>query len=617
MEKTSNQPARKFFGRAPFVGMVVLFVVITGLVMDSTRADGDNFYAEIHRLDNVVTKVHQNYVEDLNSEEMVDNAIKGMLGELDPHTTYLEEKASEELRIQTDGKFGGLGIQISIRDEVLTVMTPISGTPASRAGIQSGDQIVKIEGKSTEGITVDDAVEKLRGEPGTKVNITVRRKGAPKTIDYEITREIIRLKSVPFSGVLDNGIGYIKLTQFSKDAGVEVEKALNELLEKDIKGLVFDLRHNPGGLLPQAIEVAEKFLPRKSLVVSTRGRVSGQNKEFYSSSSPVLPSDMPLAVLVDYASASASEIVSGAVQDWDRGLVVGDTTFGKGSVQSVVPLDATHLLKLTTAYYYTPAGRCINRREKSDSTKNGGEKDEDSESQNDNETYRTNNGRLVCGGGGIVPDTIVKQKIPDMAIRAMYGKDVFFQFANMEYVRLKKRNVEIGENYKLDDATMKDFYMFLDSIDFTYESEAQAKLEEFKKKSGLVEDTSGTEKKDSFMESPELTDSEKSKLEAAAAQMESVLNAESRRSLKKNNDEIKRLVHNALLVRALGQDHDVVYKINMKDDEQLEKAIELLSDKELYSSLLKPRKRGQDEKKEKKEVQKESRKDTQENTDTK
>ncbi|MFW6244398.1 MAG: S41 family peptidase [Fibrobacterota bacterium] len=606
MEKTSNQPARKFFGRTPFVGMVVLIVVITGLVMDSTRADGDNFYADISRLDNVVKNVHQNYVDELDSKELVNSAIKGMMKKLDPHTAYLEEKASEELRIQTDGKFGGLGIQISIRDKVLTVMTPISGTPASRAGIQSGDQIIEIEGESTKGITVDKAVNKLRGEPGSKVRILVRRKGVPKDIEYEITREIIRINSVPFYGVLDNDIGYITLTQFSQDAGAEVEKAIKELLDRGIKGLVFDLRLNPGGLLPQAIEVSEKFLPRKSLVVSTRGRVRGQNKDFYSRSNPVLPKDVPLAVLVDYASASASEIVAGAVQDWDRGVIVGDTSFGKGSVQSILRLDATHNLKLTTALYYTPAGRCINRTEnftgdsEDEETENAEEEAQKGETEADTSTYRTNNGRLVYGGGGIIPDTVVKQKIPDMAIRALYGKDVFFQFANLEYVKLQKRNVKIGKDYQIDDATMKDFYDYLDSIDFSYQSVAQVKFEEFKKKSGLMEDTAETEEKNPLMEPPKLNDSEMEQLKAAAGNIDSILEEESRRALKKNDAEIRRLVRNALLVREYGQDHEIMYRSKIKDDEQLKAAMELLSDKEIYSSFLKPGRNGIEEKEAKK-----------------
>ncbi|MBD3314357.1 MAG: PDZ domain-containing protein, partial [Chitinivibrionales bacterium] len=362
---TNNENARSGgkLSRAHVVGMVALVVVVTGLVADVTNTGNDNFYEDIIRLDNVATKIHQKYVEDIESEELIDDAISGMLETLDPHSSYFKRKQYEELRIHTEGKFGGLGIQISIREKVLTVMTPISGTPASRSGIQSGDQIIKIDGESTKGITIDEAVNELRGEPGTEVTITVRRKGEAQPHDYTITREIITIKSVPYYGFVKDKIGYVKLVAFSQDAGDEVERAIKALVKQGAKGLVFDLRFNPGGLLPQAKEVADKFLDRRSLIVSTRGRIRDQNKEFLASSQPVVPDDMPVVVLVNAASASASEIVAGAIQDWDRGIVMGDTTFGKGSVQSILPIDKDHHLKLTTAFYYTPSGRCINKPE--------------------------------------------------------------------------------------------------------------------------------------------------------------------------------------------------------------------------------------------------------------
>jgi carboxyl-terminal processing protease len=317
---TENGKKTGFYlsGRTHFWGVVVLIVVVFGLIVDTIKADSDYFYADFDRLGNVTKNIHHKYVEAINSEELVENAIKGMLEILDPHTSFFKKKEYEELRIHTEGKFGGLGIQISIRDKILTVVTPISGTPASRAGIQSGDQIAKINGKSTKGIEIDQAVEKLRGEPGSEVSITIMRKGEAKPLEFTITREIITIKSVPYKGVLGDDIGYIKLVTFSQEASDEVEKAIESLVKKDIKGLILDLRRNPGGLLPQAIKVSEKFLNRKSLVVSTRGRLRGQNKEFFSYLNPVLPKDMPLIVLVNAASASASEIVAGAIQDYDR-----------------------------------------------------------------------------------------------------------------------------------------------------------------------------------------------------------------------------------------------------------------------------------------------------------
>ncbi len=529
-----------------------------------------------------------------------------MLEVLDPHTTFFKEKDYEELRIHTEGKFGGLGIQISIREKVLTVMTPISGTPASRAGIQSGDQIVKIDGKSTKGITIDEAVAKLRGEPGSEVAITIRRKGEAKPIEFTITREIITIKSVPFVGVLDNNIGYIRLLTFSQEAGEDVEKAIKRLMNENITGLIFDLRHNPGGLLPQAIEVSEKFLEKRSLVVSTRGRQKTQNRDYNAVGNQVLPENIPLVVLVNAASASASEIVAGAIQDWDRGIVMGDTTFGKGSVQSILPLDKEHHLKLTTAFYYTPSGRCINKPENGIRGVNNEEEDAvaiDEETGEkipgeepkdtakavvrDTVAYKTKNGRTVFGGGGIIPDTIVSMKMPDPVIRALFTKDVFFKFANIEYPRLQKQKMVFDTNLIVDKKIMLRFTTFLDSIEFDYKSLAKIKYDEFKTWAGLVKDTTV----DSITREeviPKWNDAELVSLRKISDQIEELLGAEGKRELTSSEDLIKRYIREALLVRGLGQDDTIIYRIKLYDDEQVMAAMNLLSDKKKYTRLLEP-----------------------------
>jgi carboxyl-terminal processing protease len=594
----------------PLGGVAVLVALVLGLAVDTTGAKEDNFFADVTRMGNVAAKIHQNYVEDVSSKDLTDNAIKGMTQILDPHTSYFEAKEYEDLRTQTEGKFGGLGIIISIRDKVLTVMTPISGTPAYRAGLQSGDQIIRIDGVSTRGYTSDKALTKLRGEPGTEVRLLIRRRGEAQDQEYLIRRDIIQIKSVPFYGVLDGGIGYLTLQQFSQEAGVEVEKAVRELLKKNIKGLVFDLRHNPGGLLPQAIEVSEKFLPKKTLIVSTRGRARNQNKEFLSTAGAALPPDVPLIVLVDRASASASEIVAGAVQDWDRGIILGDTTFGKGSVQSVLQLDAVNHIKLTTAFYYTPAGRCINRPENFVRKDGGFEDDDEGEEEEegqgagatdagkgkdakkekakaDTATYRTKGGRLVYGGGGIVPDTVVLRKIPDAAVRALLLKDMFFQFANIEYVKLQKRGVKIVNGYSPDETTMKSFYAHLDSSKFAFQSVAQMQFDEFKKRSGVVEDTTLKDNRNPYLEPPKLSAAAFGDLKAASERVDSILVADSRQEMRRCEPEIKRLIRDALLVREFGQDNELVYRAKLAHDEQLSAAVKLFDNKAAYSRLLK------------------------------
>ena len=614
MKSNSGKDPRMLEGRIPLFGVIVLIVVIAGLAFDVTRADSDNFYKDTQRFDQVFLNIHQKYVESIDSKMLIDSAIDGMLRILDPHSNYFEKKQYEELLIQTEGKFGGLGIQISIRDKVLTVMTPIPGTPAERAGIQSGDQILKINGKSTEGITIDQAVGKLRGAPDTDVMITIRRRGESKDLDYKITRAIIQIKPVPFYGVFGNGVGYLVLKTFSQDAGAEVEKALRELLKHNIKGIVFDLRFNPGGLLPQAIEVAEKFLSRNSLVVYTRGRVQAQNAEYPARFDPILPPDIPLVVLVNGASASASEIVAGAIQDWDRGLILGDTTFGKGSVQTILPIDDVNHLKLTTAYYYTPSGRCINKPENAlrGSKKSGGEEGEEGEKDSvtpdstakaagskaakDTTVYKTKNQRTVYGGGVIIPDTIIEYKMPGYVIRSLFIKDAFFSFATVEYPRLQAKHIKIDDKFSVGDALLKDFYHYLDSVNFKYQSYAQMMFDEFKSHTGISDSARDTTRKASadsaaplLQKKPDWTKDELELLRKSSQQMGKVLVEENKREFTKSEADIRMFIREALMVRVLGQDNETVYRQKLLEDDQFKSALSIIANKDIYTRLLKPK----------------------------
>jgi carboxyl-terminal processing protease len=592
--------------------MAVLIVIFAGLWIDVSNAgnEEDNFYSDIMRFDNVATQIHQNYVEDMKFSDLIDNGVKGMMNTLDPHSNYMNEKDFGDLKIHMQGKFGGLGIQIAIRDKILTVMTPIAGTPASRAGIQSGDQIVKIDGKSTVGITVDDAVGKLRGEPGTKVTITIRRKGEDKDVDYSIVRGIIEIKAVPFFGVIDSSIGYISFSQFSEKATPEVERAIKELLKKNVKGMVLDMRWNPGGILTQAVEVAGCFLPRGTLIVSTRGRSVNidQNREYTSEANPTLPMSIPLVVMVNQGSASASEIVAGAIQDWDRGVILGDTTFGKGSVQTPIPMGGKYTLKLTTAYYYTPSKRCINRPENAVRGNTKDEEDDDnadsSDSSDENDatskkakkkvdttTYHTNDGRVVYGGGGIIPDAIVDQELPNMVISELLNKDVFFKFANSAYPRLKEKNKFSGNKFSIDGEITKMFYSYLDSIKFKYQSLAQFKFEEFKRNCNLIIDTTADSAKTKRLlkiENLKWVGQDFEKIKTASMIIDSLLTAKSKQVIADNDKEIKKFLYEALLVRHFGQDNDIYFRSKMNDDAQLKAAINYLNDKNAYAALLKP-----------------------------
>ncbi|MHA6494990.1 S41 family peptidase [Pseudomonas borbori] len=313
---------------------------------------------ELRTFAEVMDRIKSAYVEPISDKTLLENAIKGMLSNLDPHSAYLEPEAFLELQESTSGEFGGLGIEVGIEDGFIKVVSPIDDTPASAAGIQPGDLIVKIDGKPTKGMSMMESVEKMRGKAGSKITLSLVREGG-KPFDVELTRAVIRVKSVK-SQMLEDGYGYVRITQFQVNSGEEVGKALAKLRKdngKKLRGLVLDLRNNPGGVLQAAVEVSDHFL-KQGLIVYTEGRIA--NSELRFSADPTDASEgVPLVVLINGGSASASEIVAGALQDHKRGVVMGTDSFGKGSVQTVLPLNNDRALKLTTALYFTPNGRSI------------------------------------------------------------------------------------------------------------------------------------------------------------------------------------------------------------------------------------------------------------------
>ena len=346
-------------------GITVFLVVVCGTLILSSwlarqvSAVGRDAYQNIEAFANVLTMVQKNYVDEVSTDQLIDGAINGMLSSLDPHSAYLTPDLYKELQVDTRGSFGGLGIEITQRNGVLTVVSPIEDTPAFRAGVKSGDQIIKIDNEFTKDMTLLQAVKLMRGPEGTKIGLTIRRENAPDWIDLTLKREVIQIKSVKYR-VLDPHYGYLRITQFQERTEHDAKNALTAL-EKEtggLQGLVLDLRNNPGGLLSQAVKIADLFLD-SGLVVYTEGRLDNQAQKFYAHKGAG-NADFPMVVLVNGGSASASEIVAGALQDHKRALVLGTQTFGKGSVQTILPLaDGDAAIRLTTARYFTPNGRSI------------------------------------------------------------------------------------------------------------------------------------------------------------------------------------------------------------------------------------------------------------------
>ncbi|MGH7498516.1 MAG: S41 family peptidase [Gemmatimonadales bacterium] len=404
------------------IGVVAVISFLSGgWLLQRGVASGGNVYQQARLFDDVLGHVSAYYVDSIGEGQLYDQAARGMLEQLkDPYSVLLTGDDYKSLTEQTSGNYAGLGIQIDVRDGWITVVAPLPETPAERAGVQTGDQIIEVDGKSTEGWKNDQAVKALRGEAGTKINLAVRRLGIAEPINYSLVRAQIHIRSVPSGTLFDGGIGYISLNPVAETSADELREEIISMKSKGMKSLILDLRLNPGGLLDQGVKVADLFLDPKQEIVATRGRARGSTKEFYDDARQTWP-EMPIVVLVNDGTASAAEIIAGALQDHDRAVVVGTPTFGKGLVQTLFPLGDGVALKLTTARWYTPSGRTIQRVAKSEEdqaeqaatdvadTMPGSPNKEHSDSAIEKRPiFHTDAGRVVRGGGGIVPDLVIR-----------------------------------------------------------------------------------------------------------------------------------------------------------------------------------------------------------------
>ncbi len=472
--------------RATFfiVLILVLGSALGGIYGSQTDGRTGKWSPGLQKISDLLDTAEKYYVGKVDSEDAIYLSINGLLRQMDPHSQFLDQAAYANLTEEHEGHFYGLGITIQKIEDRLTVISPIEGTPAHRMGIRAGDVIAKIEGESTKNITSDEAAKRLRGPKGTTVHISVARQGIDELIEFTITRDEIPLLSVPYSFLLKNKItGYIGVRNFTETTEKELTKALQELTQQGMTHLILDLRGNTGGLLDQAIAVSDLFLAKSKLIVYTRGRVKGSSQEYYASEDAQYES-LPVIVLVNHGSASAAEIVAGAIQDHDRGLIVGETTWGKGLVQSIFRMSHSTALALTTAKYYTPSGRCIQR----DYTKSLEDyyflTDEEIKKLPHGESHKTSAGRTVYGGGGITPDVELHAVETTKLFDNLAARRVFFNYTTKFIAGLTplgqkmlikdplSGKVNIHRDYRVGEDILVDFKDFLTSEKITFDEKA-------------------------------------------------------------------------------------------------------------------------------------------------
>ncbi len=426
----------------------------------------------------VYKEVATSYVDPIDPEKFMEAGIDGMLETLDPYTVFIGKENGEEVDLLTTGKYGGIGVTIGVRDGAVRVISVMDGYSAQRAGILPGDKLIQVDTMVVGNRKPEEVRNLTRGEPGTELRVIVEREGEPKPLEFTLIREEIQVKNVTYDSLMEGGIGYIRLERFSRNAGEEVRQAIRDLkLQGEIRGLMLDLRGNPGGLLDAAVDVASKFLPRGSLIVTTRGKRPEAEKKYLSTEEPVLPS-APMAVLTDRASASASEIVAGCLQDLDRAVVVGTRSFGKGLVQTIVPLNFGAQLKITTARYYTPSGRSIQEVNYLHRENNGVLAITPDSLRR---RFNTSRGRAVYEAGGITPDSTVADEDVGPLVREIQRRALFFKFANTYVTTHRGTAITV-----VTDEMLQEFRTFLEDQKFDYREETETKIQDLRKSAGQL-----------------------------------------------------------------------------------------------------------------------------------
>ncbi len=541
-------------------GILVAVILVLAVGFLSLSRDEKNFQIA-KNLDIYYTlfrELNLFYVDEVEPAELVETSINKMLESLDPYTTYIPEDEIEDFRFQTTGEYAGIGALIGQRDKKVLITEPYEGFPAQKAGIKAGDIILEVSGKSTEGLSSSDVSNLLKGPAKKPLTIKIERPGVKKSLNFELVREKIQIDPVPYYGMLDNETGYIRLSNFTMDCSENVKKALLELKEKNhIKSLVLDLRSNPGGLLIEAVKITNFFVPKGAEIVSTKGKIKQGDQTYYATEMPI-DTLMPLAVLVNSGSASASEILAGAIQDLDRGVVVGARTFGKGLVQTTRDLSYNAKLKVTTSKYYIPSGRCIQALDYSHRNEDGsvGHIPDSLVTQ-----YSTKKGRLVYDGGGIVPDIKNESEYLSTLAYKLSSDFVIFDYATNFVIENEK--IAPPEEFRITDEMYSNFVVFVEKKGFSYQSKTEEQLEE------LLE----TAKKERYY------DTNKSEFDLLAKELKHDISQD----LQTFSEDIKELLTDEIVSRYYHQKGAI--KAAIKDDKGIARAVGLLKSNTEYAAI--------------------------------
>ena len=533
---------------------MVLMVCFFGIL----RSQQLDVYRDIARSQQQIMTVYKylltEYVHELDVQKLTSRIIKSMLENFDPYTEYYEEKDLEDLAIKTDGEFSGVGLQIYMYEDQLTVVGPIEGSPASRAGIFTGDEIMNIDGETTKGLELKEATNKIRGDKGTDVILTIKKPITGETEDYAITRDVITIKDIPYYGMANPEVGYLRITNFSNNTPGETRDALISLMGEGADNIIIDLRDNPGGLLSSSLDILDLILPKDVEMVSTKGRKGRNLKNYKSLNSAFLPNSVDIAVLINGGSASASEIVAGVLQDHDRAVVLGDQSFGKGLVQTVIGINQDTALKITNSKYYIPSGRSIQKRKFIDE-----ELIADGTLEADS-LFQTMAGRTVLGGGGISPDIVVKDEGSYPLAASILRNGGYFRFVQQS----SDQYASIDE-VMADNSLMKNFKTFINDNDIEGYVDGEEDLESAKEK--LSE-----EDKDNIF------------LKNAFSVIERQIDKTQSEMFETEKDIIERMILGEFAFYYDGNDGK--YELYLKDDKVVIKALEVLMDDSVYSSFL-------------------------------